>query len=89
MAAKGDTSSIFSYNEEEQTQQAGNVVLHTFDPVTVRLMLESKNIQHEKFVLQLVKPYVKGFSVEEEVDGNKKRKNDANEQKHNKRKSKN
>lgn len=53
--------------------------------MVVRLSLDSNNIQHEKFVLQLVKPYVEGFSVpplltetddqnEMETDDNKKRK---------------
>lgn len=39
------------------------MVLHAFDPVTVRLSLDSNNIQHEKFTLQLVTPFVEGFSV--------------------------
>ncbi|KAG4065176.1 hypothetical protein HA402_007573 [Bradysia odoriphaga] len=53
----------FVYNEEEHTQQCGNVVFHSFDPVTVRLSLDSSNVQHEKLVLELVKPYIEGFSV--------------------------
>lgn len=58
-----EDKSVFEYNEDDQTQKAGDVVFHAFDPVTVRLSLDSKNIQHEKFVLQLVKPHVEGFSV--------------------------
>ncbi|RZC38435.1 exosome complex exonuclease RRP44, partial [Asbolus verrucosus] len=58
LARKGEISNIFTYNEEDQTQRAGDVILHAFDPVVVRLTLDSNNIQHEKFVLQLVKPYV-------------------------------
>lgn len=58
-----DGKSVFTYDEDEQTQSAGDVVFHAFDPVIVRVCLDSKNIQHEKFVLQLVKPYIEEFSV--------------------------
>lgn len=63
LARKGETSNIFEYNEEDQSQKAGNITLHAFDPVKIRLSLDSNNIQHEKFVLQLVSPYIEGFSV--------------------------
>lgn len=56
-------NNFYNISQQEQTQTSGDVVLHAFDPVTVRLSLDSKNIQHEKFVLQLVSPYVEGFSV--------------------------
>jgi exosome complex exonuclease DIS3/RRP44 len=39
------------------------VVFYSFDPVTVRLSLDSSNIQHEKLVFQLIKPFIEGFSV--------------------------
>ncbi|EDW83411.1 uncharacterized protein Dwil_GK22331 [Drosophila willistoni] len=55
---------VFTFNEEDHTQRCGNVVFHSFDPVTVRLSLDSRNVQHEKLVFRLVKPYIKGFSVE-------------------------
>lgn len=55
---------IFTFNEEDHTQRCGNVIFHSFDPVTVRLSLDSTNVQHEKLVFKLVKPYIKGFSVE-------------------------
>ncbi|XP_018576622.1 exosome complex exonuclease RRP44 [Anoplophora glabripennis] len=93
LAPKGETSNIFCYNEEDQTQEAGSIALHAFDPIKVRLSLDSNNIQHEKFALQLVKPYIEGFSVlplsEIEVNGNeKKRKSTNNEhKKKNKKKS--
>ncbi|XP_044270531.1 exosome complex exonuclease RRP44 [Tribolium madens] len=77
LAKKGEISNIFEYNEEDQTQKTGSIVIHAFDPVVVRLSLDSNNIQHEKFVLQLVKPYVEGFSVpplEEPESNEKKRK---------------
>ncbi|XP_066157752.1 exosome complex exonuclease RRP44 [Euwallacea fornicatus] len=62
LSNKGE-STMFEYDEEHQTQRAADVVFHTFDPVTIRLKLDSNNIQHEKFTVQLVKPSVAGFSV--------------------------
>lgn len=59
---------IFTFNEEDHTQRCGNFVFHSFDPVTVRLSLDSSNVQHEKLVFRLVKPYIKGFSVEPKAD---------------------
>ncbi|XP_049870396.1 exosome complex exonuclease RRP44 [Pectinophora gossypiella] len=55
-------SDKFSYNEEEHLQRCGDVVLRTFDEITVRLSLDSTNLQHRKLVFQLVKPHVPGFS---------------------------
>ncbi|KAH8323642.1 hypothetical protein KR074_008256 [Drosophila pseudoananassae] len=59
---------IFTFNEEDHTQRCGDFVFHSFDPVTVRLSLDSSNVQHEKLVFRLVKPYIKGFSVEPKAD---------------------
>ena len=53
----------FVYDEEQQTQRCGQVVFRAFDPVIVRLSLDSTNVQHEKLVFELVKPYIEGFSV--------------------------
>lgn len=53
----------FIYNEEDQTQRFENIIFHSFDPVTVRMGLDSSNVQHEKLVFKLVKPYIEGFSV--------------------------
>ncbi|XP_060534111.1 exosome complex exonuclease RRP44 [Cylas formicarius] len=61
--AEKNGKTLFEYDEERQTQKAGDVVLHTFDQVTVRLKLDSSNIQHEKFTVQLVKPFIDGFGV--------------------------
>ncbi|XP_055377546.1 exosome complex exonuclease RRP44 [Condylostylus longicornis] len=58
-----EVKALFVYNEEEHTQTCGNVTFHSFDPVTVRLSLDSSNVQHEKLVFQLVKPYIEGFST--------------------------
>lgn len=59
---------------QDQSQHCGDITFHAFDPVIVRLSLDSNNIQHEKFVLQLVKPYIENFSVlplnEDEDDEN-------------------
>ncbi|KAI4469610.1 ribonuclease [Holotrichia oblita] len=63
LGKKDEKLDIFTYNEEDQTQRCGDVVFHAFDPVTIRLSMDSKNIQHEKFVLQLVFPVIEGFSV--------------------------
>lgn len=41
----------------------GDIVFRAFDPVKVRLSLDSTNIQHEKLVFQLVEPFIEGFSV--------------------------
>lgn len=47
---------------QENIQVCGNVTLKTFDELTVRLSLDSTNLQHRKLVFQLVKPYVPDFS---------------------------
>ncbi|XP_071951446.1 exosome complex exonuclease RRP44-like isoform X2 [Antedon mediterranea] len=57
-------SSLFTYNEEEQSQTAGDVSLHMFDPVTVQLSINASDVQHQKLMLKLVKPKVSGFSVD-------------------------
>ncbi|XP_060801952.1 exosome complex exonuclease RRP44 [Amyelois transitella] len=60
---------MFTYNEEEHLQICGDVTLKTFDELTVRLSLDSTNLQHRKLVFQLVKPHVPGFSfVPEETE---------------------
>lgn len=53
----------FQYDETMQTQTCGNVVFHCFDPVTVQLSLDRSNVQHEKLVFKLVKPYIENFSI--------------------------
>ncbi|XP_026737585.1 exosome complex exonuclease RRP44 [Trichoplusia ni] len=57
-------SDKFNYNEEEHTQTCDDVVLKTFDELTVRLSLDSTNLQHRKLAIQLVKPHIPGFSYE-------------------------
>ncbi|XP_067948007.1 exosome complex exonuclease RRP44-like [Watersipora subatra] len=60
---RGDIKS--SYDEEACTQTVAGHTFHIFDPVTVRVSLDSTNIQHQKLKIQLVSPKVKGLSVEE------------------------
>ncbi|XP_026322480.1 exosome complex exonuclease RRP44-like [Hyposmocoma kahamanoa] len=55
-------SEKFTYNEEEHFQICGKVILKTFDELTVRLTLDSSNLQHRKLVYQLVQPHIPGFS---------------------------
>lgn len=46
-----------------QTQTCGDVVFHCFDPVIVQLSLDRSNVQHEKLIFKLVKPYIEKFSL--------------------------
>ncbi|KPJ02851.1 Exosome complex exonuclease RRP44 [Papilio xuthus] len=55
-------SDKFMYNEEEHIQVCDKIVFKTFDELTVRLTLDSSNLQHRKLVFQLVKPCIPGFS---------------------------
>ncbi|XP_045765418.1 exosome complex exonuclease RRP44 isoform X2 [Maniola jurtina] len=59
-------SDKFVYNEEENVQICGGTVLKTFDELTVRLTLDSSNLQHRKLVFQLVTPYIPGVSYVKE-----------------------
>lgn len=54
---------IADYVFQNQSQQCGRVVFHSFDPVIVRLSLDTTNVQHEKLVFQLIKPFIEGFSI--------------------------
>ncbi|XP_026755514.2 exosome complex exonuclease RRP44 [Galleria mellonella] len=65
-------SDMFTYNEENHMQICGDVTLKTFDELTVRLSLDSTNLQHRKLVFQLVKPFVPGFSYVPEEQKEKK-----------------
>ncbi|GAB0096732.1 RRP44 [Sergentomyia squamirostris] len=62
-AGNNKTSAAFTHDENNHTLQSGNVIFHAFDPVTVRLSLDNTNVQHEKLIFDLVKPYIEGFSV--------------------------
>ncbi|XP_054715986.1 exosome complex exonuclease RRP44-like [Uloborus diversus] len=53
----------FEYDPEEPSQTASGIKLTQFDPVTIQLHIDKSNVQHQKTVLKLVKPYIPGFSV--------------------------
>lgn len=50
------------YLLQEHVQKCGDVILKTFDELTVRLSLDSTNLQHRKLAFQLITPHVPGFS---------------------------
>lgn len=53
----------FAFDETVPSLTAAGVVLRQFDPVTIQLHIDRINVQHQKVVLQLVKPEIAGFSV--------------------------
>jgi len=55
----------FEYDSSvpSQTVKSQEICLTLFQLITVRLMLDDSNVQHEKLVLKLVEPNVIGFSV--------------------------
>lgn len=60
---------LFKFSlSQNQSQQCGKTIFYPFDPVKVRLSLDTTNIQHEKMVLQLVEPFIEGFSVKSETE---------------------
>lgn len=59
---------FLSIHTQNQSQQCGNVIFHSFDPTIVRLSLDTTNIQHERLVFQLVKPYIEGFSLSTKME---------------------
>lgn len=54
----------FVFNEEEPSQTAKDVKLKLFERIVIRISIDTKNIQHQKMMLQLVSPHIEGFSVE-------------------------
>ena len=44
--------------KKEPSQTAEGVKLSLFEKIIVRISIETKNIQHQKMKLELVKPYV-------------------------------
>ncbi|XP_041461315.1 exosome complex exonuclease RRP44-like isoform X1 [Lytechinus variegatus] len=59
----GVKTSPFTYDDEEPSQNAGDVKLRAFDYVKVQISMQATSIQHQKLRLQLVHPEVPGFSV--------------------------
>ncbi|CAH1778412.1 unnamed protein product [Owenia fusiformis] len=62
--SKSGEKSEFEFNEENFTQTAHGVTLHTFDPLIVQLSIDASNVQHQKLSIKLVKPVIPGFSVD-------------------------
>ncbi|VVC87205.1 unnamed protein product [Leptidea sinapis] len=56
-------------NTHEHMQICQGVTLKTFDEITVRLTLDSTNLQHRKLVFQLVEPFIAGFSYVDDKKG--------------------
>ncbi|CAK9828415.1 Exosome complex exonuclease RRP44 [Anthophora retusa] len=54
---------VFKYSNYDHSQTWGDIVFRTFDPVIVQISLDRSNLQHEKLIFKLVKPYIPGFSV--------------------------
>ncbi|XP_041376230.1 exosome complex exonuclease RRP44-like [Gigantopelta aegis] len=54
---------LFVYDDEENTQSAGDVVLHVFDRVIIQMSIDRSNVQHMKLSLKLVHPQIPGFSI--------------------------
>lgn len=73
---------------QNQTQKCGDVIFHAFDPVRVRLNLDTRNVQHEKLVLKLVSPAIEGFSVPPLDEGENKRKSSQTQSGRSKKKNK-
>lgn len=84
---------------QEHVQKCGDTVLKTFDELTVRLSLDSSNLQHRKLAFQLITPHIPGFSyvpedqievdqTMEEPKGGQKRKEPEPTRKNSKKKNK-
>ncbi|XP_031850176.2 exosome complex exonuclease RRP44-like protein Dis3 [Nomia melanderi] len=66
---KKESTVSFTYNSEDHSQTYGNITFRTFDPVVVQIRLDRTNVQHEKLIFKLVKPYIPGFSVPSVSEG--------------------
>lgn len=53
----------WQFDETVPSQTRSGITLRTFDPVRVRVSIDRSDIQHQKLVIQLVEPFVAGFSV--------------------------
>ncbi|XP_067651291.1 exosome complex exonuclease RRP44-like [Haliotis asinina] len=58
-----DSDTMFTFNEEEQTQTGGGHTFHVFDRLVVQLSIDRSNEQHMKLSIKLVQPQIPGFSV--------------------------
>ena len=60
----GGPTPEFVYDPDVPSQTCAGVTLTLFQKVSVRILLDDSNVQHEKLVLKLVSPTIQGFSVE-------------------------
>ena len=83
------------FDETVPSQTCGDVVLRTFDPVSVRVSIDRTDVQHQKMLIELVDPVVPGFSVtpdpsdlakeDDDEGGEKKKKGEVKEEEGEKR----
>nr|XP_030694524.1 exosome complex exonuclease RRP44 isoform X2 [Globicephala melas] len=52
-----------TYDDEIPSLKIEDTVLHIFDKVKVKIMLDSSNLQHQKIRMSLVEPQIPGISV--------------------------
>ncbi|XP_078402118.1 exosome complex exonuclease RRP44 [Cetorhinus maximus] len=60
---KGKQSPKLHYNEEIPSLAVESTVFNMFDKVTVTIMLDASNVQHQKIRMALVEPVIPGVSV--------------------------
>ncbi|XP_041055302.1 exosome complex exonuclease RRP44 [Carcharodon carcharias] len=60
---KGKQSPKLHYNEEIPSLTVESTVFNMFDKVTVTIMLDATNVQHQKIRMALVEPVIPGVSV--------------------------
>lgn len=63
LRAKDSDDSSWVFDEEEPSQTCAGVKISLFQPVTVQVSLDTRDVQHEKLALRLVSPVIPGFSV--------------------------
>ena len=63
LRSSSDVEFQYDSSVPSQTVKEQGISLTLFKNVTVRILLDDSNVQHEKLVLMLVDPDIKGFSV--------------------------
>merc|ERR550519_814874 len=63
LRAKDSDDSSWVFDEEEPSQTCAGVKISLFQPLTVQVSLDTRDVQHEKLALRLVSPVIPGFSV--------------------------
>ncbi|KAH0624466.1 hypothetical protein JD844_031929 [Phrynosoma platyrhinos] len=59
------------YNDEIPSLTVEGTTFHTFDKVTVNIMLDASNIQHQKIRMALVEPKIPGVTVPSQQSNNR------------------